>query len=538
MSDTNNVPGVSHLLSIANMPSNASTSDKFGESQIEPNGDDPSPTVKFGREPSYQLSRPDEILKGPPPMVCNPFSYTAASSQQAAQPPFPQFAETPLPCSQLLSNQPQYGDTNQKAGSNVVMPYEGENDAADADEESTTDDDNILTVNILLQFQPVSYGMHQISWAALDVALQVIEKRSSHEQAFNSTYGSEISVPSVHTMKDSTEIAVDGAACNVLQKTLEIPMSSTATLCAAEVTFFDVNLIFKETQTLLPDWCITASCYVGLQSARKVLYPIRCSFSRALVDRTGTRPTFYCSFAVKHNLSNYITNQNSTAVARGIHSNLHHQNHDQLSHVFPQIRSVREELADAYSDPASSDSSASKEKTIPDKKTLKSSSSHGMRPIGPAGRLMTTKQRNTFSSIRKRFAKTPARERKHVMTDSDLYPLFTLGRDECAKEMGTCPTWLKVRMRERGIKVWPNRKLIPTTSTLYRLKQHLQEIEDTNAENGKNENRVASQKQIQDEIDALRKVRMGIVRSSCSPDFYAKFSETASPQILDPDWER
>lgn len=537
MPNPTSVPGVGHLLSIAKMPSTASASGRGGDDHAEQDG--VSPIFRLGWEPtSAFLSRPDAFHKEEPSQNCNLFS-SGPSAFTPTQPSFHQFAEpSPVPYvreySHIVTQAPNFIQPP-KVGSTSLVIYDIDNAVNEELEEELAEDDNVLTVNILLQFQPVSYEMHQISWAALDVALQVTEK-TSNPFTFHSTHGVD-RLTSIHTMRESTEIPVDGLAMNVLQKTLEIPMPARG---AHEVSFFDVNLIFKETQMTMPEWCITASCYVGLQSARKVLYPIRCSFSRSLVDRTGTRPTFYCSFAVKHNPSDGVTTQTPVAATKALGGGIQPRTttHNQLSHVFPQVRRVRANLAEAHSDPLSSDSSTSKGTTIPDKSTLKTSSSHGMRPIGPSGRLMTKLQRSTFSSIRKRFAKTPARERKHVLKNSDLYPLFTLGRDECAKEMGTCPTWLKVRMRERGIKVWPNRKLIPTTSTLYRLKQHLQEIEGDITEKGDNEDRSSSLQQLQGEIDALRKVRMAIVRSSVSTEFYANFSAAASPQTLDPDWER
>jgi aspartate aminotransferase-like enzyme len=102
--------------------------------------------------------------------------------------------------------------------------------------------------------------------------------------------------------------------------------------------------------------------------------------------------------------------------------------------------------------------------------------------------------------------------------------------------MGVCATWLKVRMRERGIKVWPNRKLLPTTCALFKLKERLAEI--------KNMQQIANSLQLESEsgilekeIEVLRVQRMQIVRKSCASHMFTKFEAYAARiNVLDPDW--
>jgi hypothetical protein len=149
---------------------------------------------------------------------------------------------------------------------------------------------------------------------------------------------------------------------------------------------------------------------------------------------------------------------------------------------------------------------------------------------------MTKLQRKTLIGIRKRFQNQSSREWKKCLSDEELFPLFTLGRDECAKEMGVCATWLKVRMRERGIRVWPNRKLLPTTCALYKLQVQLSHLNGRARGTATSEDDVARE-EIEGQIDALRAQRIKIVQESCAADFFAKFEAFEKKyHVLDPEW--
>lgn len=420
--------------------------------------------------------------------------------------------------------------------------------AALGDDDDDMEMENVLSINLLLEFQPIAptfAGQHPATWENLGVTMVVVKKSHDYQNpsfpfqtAFDPPEG--IEKPIIHIADESTEIPRDGMATSIMQKSIDIPMPNLDE-CPEGNTFFDINLVFKDCSANPTEWLITTSCYIALQSAKKVLYPIRCNFARHRVDVTGAKPTFYCSFAVKRTKRSPDTLMEQIRESPYVPALMQ----EELLHMFPKRETVSNELSSNPSNDSGDSNGTEAEMGVPDKATLKECTSHGMRPIGPRGRLMTSEQRRTFASIQKRFAKTPCRERKSVLLNTDLYPLFTLGRDECCKEMGTCATWLKHRMRERGIKVWPNRRLIPTTSGLYRLKQQRAAIHrgsagfDANSplslpHGDKNKKLLA----LDAEIEKLREIRMDIVRECCTPSFFAEFQENARPTILDPDWEK
>lgn len=408
--------------------------------------------------------------------------------------------------------------------------------------------ENLLSINLLLEFQPMAptfVGIEPPSWHNLDVTMVVVKKAHDYQNPsfpfqteFEPPEGLE--KPVVFVADESTEIPRDGNALSILQKSIDIAMPKVDQ-APEEDTFFDINLVFKDVSVNPAHWTITTSCYIALQSAKKVLYPIRCNFARHRVDVTGAKPTYYCSFAVKR------TKRKPDALVEQVRENpyLDGVMGEELLHMYPKRETVSRELSSSPSNDSGDSNEGDAETSLPDKATLKECTSHGMRPIGPRGRIMTSAQRRTFASIQKRFAKTPCRERKSALLNSDLYPLFTLGRDECCKEMGTCATWLKHRMRERGIKVWPNRRLIPTTSGLYRLKQQraaivrgsqgLEASSPLSLPQGDKRTKLVA---LDTEINKLRELRMEIVRDCCTPAFFAEFQANSRPTVLDPDWEK
>lgn len=493
------VPALSRLFDLAQIPTAFPSESPSGE----------GPHV-----PSRVLFGGSSLEERAPFTGCSSNLPSVSSAATPFSSLFSPFAESPMPYSQLLALSTFKVNTPRILPNGKVQ--------TDLDENA---DSNFLSVNVLLQLEPSLLSFAPPSWDGLDVTLQVIEKMAtaSNGIATPRTATNDASLPVVHTIQETSLVQVEGTDQLVLQKSMDIPVNP-APVCFASVSTFDVNIVFKEHHSM-PEWCMTGSCYIGLQSARKVLYPIRCSFSRALVDCSGTKPTFYCSFALRR--------QPKEAVPITLEEEGRLDN--ELEHTLPK----RTEIENDFSNDGSSneDLLTPRDANPPDPSELQASASHGMRPIGPNGRLMTALQRDVFASIRRRFAKTAARDWKRVLRNSDLYPLFTLGRDECAKEMGTCPTWLKVRMRERGVKVWPNRKLIPTTSVLYRLKQQRADIFAETEVSSSPESQEKLQK-IDEEITALRDLRMGIVRKSCTPEFYDAFHAAVSPAILDPDWEK
>lgn len=378
---------------------------------------------------------------------------------------------------------------------------------------------NMLSINVLFEFEDIPFANKSVSWNDLDISLQLLEQKSvktgpdSMSLSGIQTY-SQILPFTIHGHNQSMIISEGDTCKEILQQSIDIPLENT--LHELSLDLFQLNLIFKEKHET-EDWCVNASCYIGLQSARKVLYPIRCSFPKLLVDSTGRSPTFYCSFCVKR------APKQKENDAPGLDNRLFHNRPTELD--------IRRALDDQDCDRYSIDNIAPVEPS-----SLVQSSSHGMRPIGPNGRLMTRLQRATFLSIRKKFASQSSRDWKRSLLDSDLYPLFTLGRDECAKEMGTCSTWLKVRMRERGIKVWPNRKLIHSTGVLYRLKKQLAEI-SARLEESPTQQDKERKRGIEEQIAQVRSVRMKIVQESCTRAFFEKFRASASETVLDPDWE-
>jgi hypothetical protein len=575
---TDQVPGVEHLLGIAKM---TPTTPKQIESDNDVPGGEQSP---FERRASEKMS--SEVPNLPTPFTYNlptpfrhnlPTPFAHCFDVPVANTVTPGlFPNTPMLYSlspvnldiHALPSPPLAGSSDDMLQSGKAPKIDGDGlfagngmtghaqvsnfdagaggpDARDIGDapgipEDDVDLENILSINLLLEFEPGVTTFHPVDWNCVDVTMIVIKKFTNYTNPkfpFHTTYDAPpgFAKPVVYVAQETLYIERDGSASSVMQKSIDIVVPRPAD-GKQETCFFDINLIFKEQSITLSDWIITTSCYIALQSARKVLFPIRCHFSRSLVDVTGAKPTFYCSFAVKRSQHNPRDQAAYPLVAEV-------PVHDELTHLSPTRERVTRELSSNRSNSSGDNNNDDAEMGVPDKATLRECSSHGMRPIGPHGRLMTAEQRRTFASIQKRFAKTPCRERKSALLNADLYPLFTLGRDECCKEMGTCATWLKHRMRERGIKVWPNRRLIPTTSSLYRLKQQYATILDGTAgppdENSpKGVNQQARLLGLEKEIAALRQDRMEIVRDCCTPEFFAEFEANASPTILDPDWEK
>jgi RWP-RK domain len=433
------------------------------------------------------------------------------------------------------------------------------------DDKEDEDEENVLTVNVLLEFQEASYDIFASTWDCLDVMLQVVERAEVrmhgestapfHVSSLTTRAAPAISdIQTAHTVLESTMIEIEGSTRQIMQKSIDIILPDVALRGA--ITPFEVNLVFQELSPTEDDWCISSSCYIALQRARKVLSPIRSTFSKLLVDHSGKRATNLCTFGVKRN----NTLADKAASARPVR-----WEEDALLHAFPSEKEVNRDFelkrniafgisndehdvrnyadaendddrdatnCNAYGDETQSPGASPRPR---EEVKIEHMLSMGMRPKGPNGRLMTRLQRKTLLSIRKRFRTQSSRVWKHFLQNSDLYPLFTLGRDECAKEMGVCTTWLKVRMRERGIKIWPNRKLITTTSSLFHLKKLRLEAETKMG--GGATGVSAEEARLEAQMEQLRDERMKIVQACCSPTFYAEFAKTAPRTVLDPDWD-
>lgn len=542
------VPSVEHLLGIAKLApaiSRATNHHRDGHSGIPPPCE-PVSTIRAQSGYVNLLTPGFQYYDVPTANTMMPGLFADTPMTFSMEPPPPQpTAATPSMLTRQADSTKSVDDALFLGSGRSLDNGTNSNFANAVPDEEDMDIENVLSINLLLDFQPVLgtlIGIEPANWDCVDVNMIVVKRFTKYENprfpfqtAFDAPLGEE--KPIIYTAHESTEIPREGTLSSIMQKSIDIVMPNIEEEHPAE-TYFDINLVFKETSIAPTDWLITSSCYIALQSAKKVLYPVRCNFSRHRVDVTGAKPTFYCSFALKRTTRKQDTLMETVPLVPEIQ--------EELAHLFPKRETISRELSSNPSNDSEGNNDADVDMDIPDKTTLRECSSHGMRPIGPYGRLMTAEQRRIFASIQKRFAKTPCRERKSALLNTDLYPLFTLGRDECCKEMGTCATWLKHRMRERGIKVWPNRRLIPTTSSLYRLKQQRAAILDGNAGPAEANSPMAlpgldqQQKvsEIDKEIAKLREVRIEIVRGCCTSAFFKEFMANSRPTILDPDWEK
>jgi hypothetical protein len=376
---------------------------------------------------------------------------------------------------------------------------------------------NILTISALLELQESEHMHYHMTWDDINVSFHAVEYASGQvENRNDGLYANQVNDPVLHSACETLLVQSDNPTRPALQKCIEIVLRPYETQPMNKL--IAVYIGFRE---LIANrsWTVSASCYVGLQASRKVLYPIRRVFSSATVDTTGFNSILFCSFHVNRTLAISSTSGSDPT--------------DFLTHGDPSQEELEAKFRESDLNLIGDDISFNEvQETCP----IIKSASHGMRPIGPHGRLMTRLQRQTLLTIRKRFQNQSSREWKKCLADEELFPLFTLGRDECAKEMGVCATWLKVRMRERGIKVWPNRKLLPTTCALFKLKKRLAEIK--NMQHESNVLQIEYERGIlEQEIEELRVQRMQIVRKSCALHIFTKFEAYAARiDVLDPDW--
>lgn len=300
----------------------------------------------------------------------------------------------------------------------------------------------------------------------------------------------------------------------VLQRSVEIelgPREDTESFYEYCVT----ARVVQQTQRPagIPGWSIGITCFVGLLVAKQVLRP---SFRTVAADPDSRELS-----DVEYVLREFRVRRPARAADDGVLLKCLHFEHNNMpenqraSHIWRTREDFPMQLY--------------VQKVI-------QSDSNGCRPIAPSGRLQTRFQRDALYSIRRRFARCSSKEWKHLLQDSDLYPLFMLGRDECARAMGTCPTWLKVRLRERGVKVWPNRRLIATTKQFvcYLNRERVLQEKGNLANPGEVEELqvIRSQK-----IPQIRRERLEILRLCLSPGFFEAFCRNAPKTVLDPVWE-
>jgi RWP-RK domain len=373
---------------------------------------------------------------------------------------------------------------------------------------------DILTITALFEVQFSEHSLASSVWEDLDISFHAIQYAAGQFKG-GGRESERAAPPIIHASGETLLIRSDTTLSPALQKTIEIALSAsnskdTNMLIAAYVAFRE----FRQ----CGEWSVTGSCYIGLQNSREVLYPVRKKFTKTDVDTTGAQSSLFCSFL----LNSALQHSPFPSIAR-----IHNLTHDQ-----PALEELEADFHDKASNRLSDGACSNSTKATTN---IVKSASHGMRPIGPEGRLMTRLQRQTLLGIRKRFQNQSSREWKKCLTDEELYPLFTLGRDECAKEMGVCATWLKVRMRERGIKVWPNRKLLPTNCALFKIKERLAEIADLQA--APSPHSASERHLLEQRIRDLRTQRVKIVQQSCTPAFFSRFvAYEAQNNALDPDW--
>lgn len=173
---------------------------------------------------------------------------------------------------------------------------------------------------------------------------------------------------------------------------------------------------------------------------------------------------------------------------------------------------------------------------------LEANGAHAGRPMHKRTkqRLMTTSQVEKFLEIRTRWLGLSSRQRRSYVSESDLYTLLTLNRDETAKGLGVCTTWLKDEIRMQGIKKWPGRPLRRTGAMLQTLKENLESaraaLKFSDPAIGETRRYEEEIQGYENEIKGHLKVRLGILKKIVSEKYFRKFLAADGKKFLNPDW--
>lgn len=154
--------------------------------------------------------------------------------------------------------------------------------------------------------------------------------------------------------------------------------------------------------------------------------------------------------------------------------------------------------------------------------------------------LMTKAQVEKILEIRIRWQGLSPRQRRDNVNNADFYPFLTLNRDETAECLGVCATWLKDAIRAQGVYVWPGRPLRRTGAMLQSLKENLEStmaaLKFSDPSIGETERYEREIRRYESEIRDVLDVRVGIVRSNVSQEYFSRFVSELGKQYLDPEW--
>ncbi|PXF50086.1 hypothetical protein BWQ96_00246 [Gracilariopsis chorda] len=154
--------------------------------------------------------------------------------------------------------------------------------------------------------------------------------------------------------------------------------------------------------------------------------------------------------------------------------------------------------------------------------------------------LMTRSQVEKILEIRGRWNGLSPRQRRDNVSATDFYTFFTLNRDETAECLGVCATWLKDAIRAHGVNVWPGRPLRRSGAALQTLKENMESAQAalrfSHPSVGETDRLEEEVKSFERKIEEVLELRLSIVKSNVSAEYFAGFLAANGQQYLDPEW--
>ena len=285
-----------------------------------------------------------------------------------------------------------------------------------------------------------------------------------------------------------------------IQRNVDFVLGSSKTDVVYE---FQVHLYLRS-GGLSKDHVIDVACFTSIASLNAVTYPVTRLISLKDELPSNEAQLFLASYRVDRGFV--------------------------LSNLVPSIEECSRSEAEE-------DQIEEEDIPIADKAEIKENTTRGGRPEGPKGLLLTKLQREKLLHIRKKIRNKTKRDLRYVIQAEDLYPFFTIGRDEVAERLAICITLLKKICRKHGIHRWPNRKLIPTGRRLVELKKLLDAIDESNRGRNGNAAEAPEREALINEINSLRNRRLCILQNILSPEAFQEYLNSAPANALEPDWE-
>lgn len=217
----------------------------------------------------------------------------------------------------------------------------------------------------------------------------------------------------------------------------------------------------------------------------------------------------------------------------------------QLYHHLPTEETLKQQELGQYNDfiPTTIDSTPEKVMIVEKEDIVLET--NGARAGRPSHRLtgqllMTRSQVEKILEIRGRWNGLSPRQRRDNVSVADFYTFFTLNRDETAEYLGVCATWLKDAIRAHGVQVWPGRPLRRSGAELQTLKENLESAQAalrfSHPSVGETERLEEGVRALERKIEEILELRLSIVKSNVSAEYFKGFLAANGQQYLDPEW--